>query len=215
MSNPAYQAARATKSREKILSAALGLFVERGFEPVGLKDIAKAAKVSTATVYKHYPQKELLLEGAASLLAEMRDESHAANSQPVAQALRALGQSYARRLDNPMLLGLIRMGILLKEQVPGLGQSVNDAWRRPFITRLDAVLDQGIAEGIWRITDRAVATRQFFGLLTDALLWPRLFAMTEATVPAYRDTVVEEALKTFTARYQAPAADQNQAVENK
>lgn len=203
MSNPEYQAARARKSRERILNAALGLFVERGFDTVALKDIAKVAKVSTATVFKHFPQKESLLTGASDLLGQMRDETHAKNTLPTQDALRSIGLSYARRLDNPMLLGLIRMGILLKEQVPGIGQSVNDAWRKPFIARLDDVLDQGISEGSLRITDRAVATRQFFGLVTDALLWPRLFALTDAHPVGYRDAVVDEAIRTFNARYRA------------
>lgn len=202
MSNPEFQAARAQKSREKILQAALGLFVERGFDTVSLKDIAKAASVSTATLFHHYPQKEDLLIGASALLAEMRDEAPVKSAQKPQDTLRALGISYAKRLDNPMLVGLIRMGVTLKEKVPGLGQTVNDAWRKPFIAKLDAVLDQGIAENIWIIPDRAVAARQFFGLITDALLWPRLFAMTNAAPTGYRDTVVDEALKTFNARYQ-------------
>ncbi|MCB1538459.1 MAG: TetR/AcrR family transcriptional regulator [Rhodospirillales bacterium] len=201
MSNPDYQAARARKSREKILNAALGLFVERGFDTVGLKDIARAARVSTATVFKHYPQKEQLLTGAVALLAEMRDETHATPAEPVLAALRAIGLSYARRLDNPMLLGLIRLGILLKESAPGLGQAVNDAWRRPFIARLEALLDRGIDDGHWRITDRGVATRQFYGLITDALLWPRLFGLSASTPAPYREMVVDEAVKTFSMRY--------------
>ena len=201
MSNPEYQAARANKSREKILQAALGLFVERGFDAVALKDIAKMAKVSTATLFAHFPHKEALLIGAIDLLAQMRDETVAKNTLPMPDALRSIGLSYARRLDNPMLLGLIRMGILMKEKVDGLGQAVNDAWRKPFINRLNDVLDQGMSLRYWVITDRNVASRQFFGLLTDALLWPRLFAMSEGAPAGYREAVVDEAIKTFMARY--------------
>ena len=178
--------------------------MERGFDNVALKDIAKAADVSTATLFAHFPQKESLLMGASELLAAMRDEASNQNNQPVQDALRTIGISYARRLDNPMLMGLIRMGITLKEKVPGLGQAVNDAWRKPFITKLDTVLDQGLAEKVWMIPDRAVAVRQFFGLMTDALLWPRLFAMIDAHPPGYKEAVVDEALKTFNARYRHP-----------
>lgn len=201
MSNPEFQAARAEKSREKILNAALGLFVERGFEDVALKDIAKAAKVSTATLFSHYPQKEALLAGAIDVLAKMRDETAAKNTLPVPEALRSIGLSYARRLDNPMLLGLIRMGILLKDKAEGLGQAVNDAWRKPFINRLNDVLDQGVEQRHWLITDRNVAARQFFGMITDAILWPRLFGMSDAAPAGYREAVVDEAIKTFMTRY--------------
>ncbi len=201
MSNPEFQAARAQKSREKILQAALGLFVERGYDEVSLKDISKAAKVSTATLFAHYPHKESLLTGAIALLAQMRDETPTRNTLPVAEALRAIGQSYARRLDNPMLLGLIRMGVLMKQNAQGLGQAVNDAWRMPFLARLNDVLDQGIAQGRWLVPDRNVASRQFFGMITDAILWPRLFAISDSAPAGYREAVVDEAIKTFTARY--------------
>ena len=192
---------RHLETKQLLVETAFELFVERGFENVALKDIARAADVSTATLFAHFPQKESLLMGASELLAQMRDEAGNQNTMPVQDALRAIGMSYARRLDNAMLLGLIRMGITLKEKVPGLGQAVNDAWRRPFIAKLEPVLDQGMNEKIWLIPDRAVAIRQFLGAMTDALLWPRLFAMIEAHPPGYKEAVVEEALKTFNARY--------------
>jgi len=203
MSNPAYQAARAEKSREKIVQAALALFVERGYDAVALKDIATAAAVSTATLFKHFPEKDQLITGATALLAELRDEGSAQSDvEPVLEdALKTIGQSYARRLDHPMLIGLARLGVSLGGRVPGLGAAVNEAWRKPFAVRLQTVLERGITDGKLVIPDMTVATQQFFGLMTDALLWRRLLSLGGAADSGYRNTVVAEAVKTFLARY--------------
>jgi len=179
------------------------LFVERGFETVGLKDIAAAADVSTATLFKHYPQKEALLSGATALLADMRDENAPAQETSLEDGLRTIGGSYARRLDHPMLLGLARLGVTLGDRVPGLGVAVNDAWRKPFSARLETVLEKGIAQEGIKIPDMTVAVRQFFGLITDALLWRRLLNLGGPADPTYRAAIVEEAIKTFLARYRS------------
>lgn len=202
MSNPAYQAARAAKSRENILNAALALFVERGYDTVGLKDIAAGARVSTATLFKHFPKKDDLLTAAITLLADMRDDSAKNDTDiPLEQALTQIGTSYARRLDHPMLLGLARLGVTLSPSIPHLGRAVNDAWRKPFAARMTALLEDAITKGTIKTPDITVSTRQFFGLMTDALLWPRLLALSGPHDAGFRQAVVTEAVKTFLSRY--------------
>ena len=45
---------------ERILDAAGELFAQRGVEPVGMNDIARAAGCSRATVYRYYPSRDAL-----------------------------------------------------------------------------------------------------------------------------------------------------------
>lgn len=207
MSNPAYQAARARASREKIVAASLKLFVEQGFGAAKLQDIARGAGVSTATLFKHFPKKDDMLAAAIDTLATLEDDA----SLPPAprftpDALKSVGQQYARRLDNPMMLGLIRLGVIETARDPGIGPIISDAWRKPFIKRLEILLEQGVTDSILRIPDRAVAIRQFLGLITDALLWPRLLATGGSALPGFRDAVVDEAVRTFLSRYAVLAA---------
>jgi len=66
------------QTRAKIAEVASGLFVERGFDAVTVADVAKAAGVSSVTVFKHFPRKEdLFLDRQADaidlLLAAVRD----------------------------------------------------------------------------------------------------------------------------------------------
>ncbi|MER3431292.1 MAG: hypothetical protein C4325_07950 [Blastocatellia bacterium] len=48
------------KRREQILQAAFDLFSQRGFSGTTTKDIAQAARVSEATLFKHFETKEAL-----------------------------------------------------------------------------------------------------------------------------------------------------------
>ncbi|WP_326825051.1 TetR/AcrR family transcriptional regulator [Streptosporangium sp. NBC_01756] len=48
-------------TRQAIADAALRLFLERGYDEVGIREIADAADVSTTTLFKHFPVKEALV----------------------------------------------------------------------------------------------------------------------------------------------------------
>ena len=52
---------RSPEAHEKVLHAALALFGERGIEGASMDAIARAAQVSKATIYNHWPDKEALL----------------------------------------------------------------------------------------------------------------------------------------------------------
>ena len=52
---------RSIEAHEKVLSAALTLFAERGIEATSMDAIAQASGVSKATIYNHWADKEALL----------------------------------------------------------------------------------------------------------------------------------------------------------
>ena len=49
------------QTRQALADAALALFLERGFDHVGVKEVADAADVSVTTLFKHFPSKEALV----------------------------------------------------------------------------------------------------------------------------------------------------------
>ncbi|WP_442814793.1 TetR/AcrR family transcriptional regulator [Streptomyces sp. NBC_01298] len=80
---------RATTHRA-IADAALSLFLERGYDGVGIREIADAADVSTTTLFKHFSVKEVLVfdedaDQEAGLLAAVRDRPE---GQSIPAALR-------------------------------------------------------------------------------------------------------------------------------
>ncbi|WP_328664248.1 TetR/AcrR family transcriptional regulator [Streptomyces sp. NBC_00328] len=77
-------------TRQAIADAALRLFLERGYDDVGIREIADAADVSTTTLFKHFPVKEALVFDRESdveegLLAAVRERPP---GQSIPNALR-------------------------------------------------------------------------------------------------------------------------------
>ncbi|MFD9488320.1 TetR/AcrR family transcriptional regulator [Streptomyces sp. NPDC059991] len=77
-------------TRQAIADAALLLFLERGYDDVGIREIADAADVSTTTLFKHFPAKEALVfdedaDQEARLLAAVRER---VKDQSIPAALR-------------------------------------------------------------------------------------------------------------------------------
>ena len=46
-----------SKTKQRIFKVATDLFLSQGYEATTLSDIAKAADISTSTLYRHYPLK--------------------------------------------------------------------------------------------------------------------------------------------------------------
>ncbi len=63
--------AQQDQTRANLLGAAVALMSERGFDAVTMKDIARAAGVGDATVYKYFATKERLLLGYFDRAAEL------------------------------------------------------------------------------------------------------------------------------------------------
>lgn len=61
--------ADAARNRDKIVEAARGLFRERGYD-VPMDDIAKAAGVGPGTLYRHFPNKETLVDAVLQAWAD-------------------------------------------------------------------------------------------------------------------------------------------------
>ncbi|MBT8491700.1 MAG: TetR/AcrR family transcriptional regulator, partial [Deltaproteobacteria bacterium] len=59
----------ADERREAILEAAMPLFAERGFSAVTTRDIADAAGVSEALLYRHFRGKQAIFEALQSSCA--------------------------------------------------------------------------------------------------------------------------------------------------
>ena len=75
---------RLTNTRELILDAALDLFSERGYDGVGLRNLAQRVGVRESALYKHFRSKQDIF---CTLIARMRTESakvFAAHGMPVA-----------------------------------------------------------------------------------------------------------------------------------
>ncbi|MFK4105758.1 TetR/AcrR family transcriptional regulator [Streptomyces sp. NPDC019531] len=115
-------------TRQALADAALDLFLERGFDGVGVKEIAEAADVSVTTLFKHFPSKEALVfdrQGAneAALAAAVR---HRLPGQSVLDALHLHLRSMLLGLPNSTP-GLARF-LTLVDSTPALREYARRMW---------------------------------------------------------------------------------------
>lgn len=68
------------RTRKALADAALRLFLDRGYDAVGVKEVADAADVSVSTLFTYFPSKESLVfdldeDVEAALVAAVRDRA--------------------------------------------------------------------------------------------------------------------------------------------
>lgn len=152
-------AANVSPIRQDILSAASALFSERGYYAISMDDIAAAAEVSRATLYRHFSTKVTLLGELSSWsVLESRHlsvELHDITAGPNPEALRAWLARYVH--FHRTYGGVIRAWYdgAIARQVPGdsvaggmrgLHRAVLDLLDR---YRLPPTMDRGVAAAIF------------------------------------------------------------------
>ena len=97
MSKPTHLRADAARNRERLIAAALGLF-SAGDGTVSLEGVAQAAGVGIATLYRHFPTREALVEAVyrSELDALAADAGPLLDAHVAFDALRMWMDRYAR-----------------------------------------------------------------------------------------------------------------------
>jgi AcrR family transcriptional regulator len=165
--------------RQQIVDAAIGLFSRKGFRGTTTREIAEAAGISEAMIFKHFATKQELY----SAIIEAKSETE----ELLASAARA-----ASRKDDP---GVFRsVGLKMMEQTekdPSLmrlllfsaleGHELSDIFFESRVKRLHEFLSNyihaRIEEGAFRPVDSLVAARGFIGMTVHYLLIHELFGV--------------------------------------
>lgn len=85
-------------TRQKIADTALGLFLERGYDAVGIRDVAAEADVAVTTLFSHFASKEALVFGHDRSFEEHLTQAVTGRSpqEPLVHALRREIQAQVR-----------------------------------------------------------------------------------------------------------------------
>jgi len=117
------------QTRKALADAALALFLDRGYDQVGVREVADAADVSVTTLFKYFPSKESLVfdldeDVEASLVATVRDRPP---GRSIPQALREHILRREAAVDaSPDGRDLMR----LVEDTPALRHYAREMWLR-------------------------------------------------------------------------------------
>ncbi|MEU2283009.1 helix-turn-helix domain-containing protein [Streptomyces sp. NPDC013178] len=144
------------QTRKALATAAVRLFTERGFDNVGVRDVAEEADVAVTTLFKHFPSKEALIfdedEGReAALVAAVRDH---APGQSILDSLR----DHLKRTRMTFHAHSVEFTALMKlvEETPALQEYMHRMWRR-HETALATAISEAIGAPVGDVRAAALA----------------------------------------------------------
>ncbi|WP_330336000.1 TetR/AcrR family transcriptional regulator [Streptomyces sp. NBC_00557] len=198
---------RRSASEEKILAAAKELFLADRYDGVNLEQVAQRAGVSRQTVYNRFGSKE-------TVFREMVRHHWSAFTRPDRQAvgcdadaspeevLLAFARSLERFAAETDQIRFARLVVAESVRRPWIADEFYRLGKGQVVAAFVECLEALVRSGRLRCADTSLAARQFMGLVQEFLVWPRVMAFEEeiAGQPS-ADVVIEEAVRTFLARY--------------
>jgi TetR/AcrR family transcriptional regulator len=167
-----------TQRSRAIVSAALGLFARRGFNGTTTREVARAAGVSEALLFKHFPRKDSLYR--AILESKIRDAERAL---PLDDSLLALGdEAFLLRIATDVMRRVDAddafCRLMLRSAMEG--HDLARQFRKARAGRLLKMIEMKIRTryarraGIHR-PDPALAARIFNGMILSSMLQRCIF----------------------------------------
>ncbi|MDQ1009619.1 AcrR family transcriptional regulator [Streptomyces sp. V4I23] len=164
---------RDTYTPETLLTVAVRIFNERGYDGTSMEHLSRAAGISKSSIYHHVAGKEELLRRAVSraldALFAILDEDGAVAGRAVERV-----EYVTRRTVEVLMAELPYVTLLLRVR----GNTKTERWamerRREFDQRVADLLKAAAAEGDLRADmDTRLATRLLFGMVNSLVEWYR------------------------------------------
>ena len=173
-----------------LIGAAASLFATNGFKGTTTKEIAKAAGVSEALLFKHFPTKRALY---AAILAEKAQYSglreaieEAATKRDDAQLFTLLASYRIRKGTDPTMFRLLLFSALEGHEI---SKMFFQQQSRRFHDLLADYIQRRITDGAFRQVDPLLSARAFFGIIVHHRLMHDVFGLPMHRT--YEDTVTE------------------------
>ncbi len=191
---------------DQVLDGARQVFLADGFDGASVDDIARAAKVSKATLYSYFPDKRFLFMEVAKQECQRQADAAIARmemSGPSPEVLFEAASHMVRFFLSDFGRQTYRIAVAESERFPEIGQAFYTSG--PTIARdaLTAYLSQRIAAGELVIDDIDLAADQFIELCKASLHTKLMMGVTTHFTDAEVDRVIHGAVEMFTARYGA------------
>ena len=138
----------------ELASAALELFVERGFAATRLDDVAKRAGVSKGTLYLYFDSKDdlfkaVIREGIVSRILEFEDRMRAYQGSS-ADLIRLLVKTWWQKIGSTKLAGITKLMMSEAGNFPELARFYHDEVIVRGLALFTAAIQRGIDSGEFR-----------------------------------------------------------------
>lgn len=165
---------RNNKRPSQIVSAAVELFRDRGFEATRLEDVADKAGVSKATIYLYFESKEdlfyaLIREKVVPLLEQTIAQADSFKG-PASDFLRMKAQGLGRLFAHSEQGAILKLVTSEARRFPELATYYREEVPARALENIAKVIQRGIDEGEFRECDtRAAAAAFMFPLLMTGI----------------------------------------------
>lgn len=153
--------------REQILSAARRVFLEEGLDGASMQRITELSGVSKATVYNHFPSKDLLFEAVMlEQVRKLREQTFSLSSDMgrPEDVLFGLGVGFVSGVLSPQNMKMVRQLVSEGWRFPHLGKAFMQEGPIKGTELLASYLQALCDEGVLRIEDTMLAAQQFIAL---------------------------------------------------
>ena len=165
------QGSHAGTTGPKVRAVALRLFAQHGYAAVSMRQIAREVGVQAGALYLYTPDKQaLLFELMRGHMEELLADWAPPGGGPLAE-LEDFARHHIRfHLDRPDLVFIAYMELrnLTAENFAAI-----EALRGTYEARLEAVLRDGVARGVFDVADLRLATMGLISMLTGVTTWFR------------------------------------------
>ncbi|MEV0526923.1 TetR/AcrR family transcriptional regulator [Streptomyces sp. NPDC050439] len=184
---------RDTYTPETLLTVAVRVFNERGYDGTSMEHLSKAAGISKSSIYHHVSGKEELLRRAVSRALDGLFGILAEDHARVGTAVQRL-EHVTRRTVEVLIAELPYVTLLLRVR----GNTDTERWamerRREFDQQVADLLKEAVADGDLRSdVELRLATRLLFGMINSIVEWYRPDARGASSGEQVADAVVQMA----------------------
>lgn len=158
----------ASELESQILRAARGLFAQKGYDSTTTRDLATAAGVAEATLFRHFANKKsiliaIVIEGWVEILTDLLTElSEMSNYKAVAQLL------HRRLLNLHKNADIMRICFLEAQFHPELRDRIQSEIINKMIDVTEAFFETAIQKGVYRPMNPKIVAQVFLGMFAIA-----------------------------------------------
>lgn len=163
----------------ELLSAALDIFVEKGYAATRLDDVAKRAGVSKGTLYLYYDSKESLfkavIRGGLIPAIQRGEKTVEEHTGPMAELIEKIVFGWWSEVGTSQLGGIPKLMFAEAKNFPDLAQFYYTEVISRGYALVQGVLETGILRGEFTPVDPVYGTRLVLAPLVFLLLWRHSF----------------------------------------
>lgn len=195
---------RAEHKRSEIVAAARVQFLREGYRDAGMEVVARAANVSTATLYAYFPGKADLFkvvvrEAARDMAAPVRES--ALTGGDARKRLLAFANAYAAFMTLPLTRSMFRLITAERRRFDDVAEYFLQSAREELGGAAILVINDLVKTGEITVEKPSWAAGQLMGMIEHTTLILGLTAGDETLAQRPLTDICADAVETFLARY--------------